>query len=195
MLLLIENTRGVNVPWFICLPWFFHFKLFFFLFIHNMALLQGRVAITTGAGVENSKKLKNVCCLVPRNLESWHLPLPRLNCLTFYLNISPDNGVSLGSISVSLHTSDITFAVRSRISLCRIYIKPPFLQLILCWISNLLPQGQDVGRLLFSQPYRSLIESQNCCLDNSNQNSVIESNVNQFENPVRVDISARRFSL
>ena len=48
---------------------------------------------------------------------------------------------------------------------------------------------------IFSQQYRSLIESQNGCLDNSNPNSVIGSAVNQFEPPVRVDIPARRFSL
>ena len=48
---------------------------------------------------------------------------------------------------------------------------------------------------MFSQPFRSLIESQNCCLDNSNPNSVTGSTVNQFETPVRVDISTRRFSL
>ena len=48
---------------------------------------------------------------------------------------------------------------------------------------------------MFSQPYRSLIESQNDCLDNSNPNSVIGSTVNQYETSVRVDISTRRFSL
>ena len=48
---------------------------------------------------------------------------------------------------------------------------------------------------MFSQPYRSLIESQNGCLDNSNPNSVIGSTVNQFETPVRVHISTIRFSL
>ena len=45
---------------------------------------------------------------------------------------------------------------------------------------------------MFSQPYRSLIESQNGCLDNLNPNSVNGSTVNQFETPVRVDISTRR---
>ena len=48
---------------------------------------------------------------------------------------------------------------------------------------------------MFSQPYRSLIESQNGGLDNSNPNSVIGSTGNQFETPVRVDISTIRFSL
>ena len=36
---------------------------------------------------------------------------------------------------------------------------------------------------MVSQPYWSLIESQNGCLDNSNPNSLIESTVNQFETP------------
>ena len=72
----------------------------------------------------------------------WHsLPiLPLIDSFELFdalpCSSSPDNGVSLGSISVSLRTSDILFSVRSRKSLCRIngrmYIKPPFLQLILC---------------------------------------------------------------
>ena len=60
------------------------------------------------------------------------------------------------------------------------------MQLILCWISNLLPQGQVFGRSVISKPHRSLIESQNWCLDGSNRN---------YRQPVWVDISARRFSL
>ena len=48
---------------------------------------------------------------------------------------------------------------------------------------------------MFSQLYQSLIESQNGCLDHSNPNSVIGSTINQFETPVRVDISARPFPL
>ena len=48
---------------------------------------------------------------------------------------------------------------------------------------------------MFSQTYRSLIESQSGCLDNSNTNSLIGSTVNQFETPFRVDRSTRHFSL
>ena len=48
---------------------------------------------------------------------------------------------------------------------------------------------------MFSKPYRSLIESQKCCLDNSNPNSVTESTINRFEPTVRADISTRCFSL
>ena len=108
---------------------------------------------------------------------------------------SPDNGVSLGSISVFLHTSDVIFAVWSFKLLRRMVIKSPFLQLILYWISNLLPQVQDVDRLLIFQPYQSLIESHNSCLDNSKSNLVIGTTVNQFETPVGVDMSTRHFSL
>ena len=117
-----------------------------------------------------------VCCPLSQSPDIFLISiLPRLNFLTFCLgSSSPENGVSLGLVSVPFYTSDIIFAVRSRKS-CRMDIKPPFLQLILYWISNLLPQGQDVGRLLISQPHWSLIEPQNCCLDDSNPNSVIGS--------------------
>ena len=164
---------------------------FLFLFIYNMVQLQRLVATTTDIRVEKPKKLKNICC--PRSQKLWVLISSLASFELFNVlpcSSSPDYGISLDSILVQLHTSDIIFAVRRRKSLCRIYIKQPFLQLILCWISNLLSQGQDVGRLLISQSYRSLTESQNCCLDNSNPNSV-----SRPQTPVRVDISTRRFSL
>ena len=44
MLPLIENTRGVKVPWFICK--ILSLYVVFFLFIYNMALLQGFAATT-----------------------------------------------------------------------------------------------------------------------------------------------------
>ena len=47
---------------------------------------------------------------------------------------------------------------------------------------------------MFFQPYQSLIESQNGCLDNSNLNPETESTLNQFESPVRADMSTRPFS-
>ena len=47
---------------------------------------------------------------------------------------------------------------------------------------------------MFFQQYQSPIKSENCCLDNLNPNSVIGRTVNQFETPVRVDISTKRFS-
>ena len=47
----------------------------------------------------------------------------------------------------------------------------------------------------FSQPYQSLIESQDGCLEKLNPNSIIESTVNQFETSVRVDICTICFSL
>ena len=112
---------------------FFHCKIVFFLLIHNMTLLQGRVAITTDVGVENRKKSKNVCCScsqIPRVLISTRASFELLDDLL--CSSSPDYGVSLGAILVSLHTSDIIFAVRSRKLLCRMYLKLPFLKLILC---------------------------------------------------------------
>ena len=133
--------------------------------------------------------------LVPRNLESWYLNLLRLNYLTFYVAVLLQIMVLIGSISVSLHTSDIMFAVRSRKSWSCMHIKLPFLQLILYWISNFLPQVKMLVDCMFSQPYQSFIKSENCWLYNSNPNFVIESTVNQFETPVRVDKSARHFSL
>ena len=48
---------------------------------------------------------------------------------------------------------------------------------------------------MFSQLSRSLLESQNFCLDNSNSISAIGSTVNQLKTPVKVDISTRYFSL
>ena len=48
---------------------------------------------------------------------------------------------------------------------------------------------------MFSQPYWSRIEFQTGCSDNSNINSLIENTVNQFETPVSIDVSTRRFSL
>ena len=72
------------------------------------------------------------------------------------------------------------------------YIKLPFLQLIPCWISSLLPKEKMLVDCMFFQQYQSPIKSENCCLDNLNPNSVIGRTVNQFETPVRV--STKRFS-
>ena len=98
-------------------------SLFFFLFIHNMALLQGLAAITTGVGVKIAKKSKDAYC--PRSQK----PRVLITTLAWFelpdvlpYSFSPDNGVGLGSISVLMHTLDIIFAVRSRKSVCRIYI-------------------------------------------------------------------------
>ena len=87
-----------------------------------MAQLQGLVAITTALG-SKIFMLKNACCprsLKPRLLISTLAPFELFDVLP--CSSSPDNGVSLGSISVCLHTSDVVFAVRtvrSLISLCR----------------------------------------------------------------------------
>ena len=84
---------------------------------------------------------------------------------------------------ICLKVSDIVFAFRSRKSLSCMYIKPPFLQLILRWVSKLLPQGQDIGRL---HVFPTISDSCWISLDKSNPNSVIGSTVNQFKTPARV---------
>ena len=112
-----------------------------------MVLLQGLVAVTTSVRLKILKS-KNVYCL--HSQKPWVL-ISALDTFELFdvlpCSYSPDNCVNLGSISVSLHTFDIIFAVRSRKSLWRIYIKPPFRHLIQCWISNLQLQGQDVSWL------------------------------------------------
>ena len=165
--------------------------------------------------------LKMPVALVSRILESWYLSLLRSNCLPFYIAVLLQIMVLVCvqfRCPCTLLTSYLLLGLVNHVvclpcnSCCaeyEIYYHKGKM-LVDCWISNLLPQGQDVGRLLnikfttaskmlvycmFSQPYRSLIESQNCCLDNSNSNSVIGSVLNQTETPVGVDISTRRFSL
>ena len=89
-----------------------------------------------------TNNLKNTCCPCiqrPRALISTLTSLEMFDILP--CSFFPENGVSLGSVSVSLQTFDITFAVRSRKSLCRVDVKSSFLQFILCSVSNLLPQG------------------------------------------------------
>ena len=95
-------------------------SLFLFLLIHNMALLLGLVAITTGVGVEKSKNV----------LPSFQKPRVLISTLASFelFDVQPcsspqDNGVSLDSVLVSLHTYDIILVARSRKSLCRIYIQ------------------------------------------------------------------------
>ena len=61
--------------------------------------------------------------------------------------------------------------------------KASFLQLILCCISNLLPHGHVVGNFEISLPYLKLIESQNCCFDNSKPYSAKGNMVSQLDTP------------
>ena len=96
---------------------------------------------------------------------------------------------------MSLHTSDIIFVVRLRKLLCSMYIKLAFFNSHCAECQIYYHKDKMFVDCLFAQPYQSLIESQNCCLANSNPNSVNGSTVNQLETPVRVDISTRRFSL
>ena len=85
------------------------------------------------------------------------------------------------SIPVSLQTSDTTFAARCRKSLSPMLTKPPFLQFMLSWISNLLPHGQNVGIFVISQQYRKLTQSHTCRFDSSKPRSVTGSIVSQFD--------------
>ena len=102
---------------------------------------------------------------------------------------SPYNRVSLDLILVSLHTCDIIFAARSCKSLC-LCIKSHFSCNSYCAEYQIYyHKDMMLVDCKFSQTYQSLIESQNRCLDYSNPNSVIESNVNQFEATARVDVS------
>ena len=81
---------------------------FLFMFIHNITLLQRFVEIATGVGVENPGD----CCprsQKPRVLISTLSLIELFDALS--CSSSPDNGVILGSISMSWHTSDIIFAV------------------------------------------------------------------------------------
>ena len=154
-----------------------------------MALLQRLLAITTKGS--KTLKSKNACCS--------RFQKPRVLIFTFASfelfdvlpdSSSPDNVVNFGSILVSLHTSDIIFAVRSQkllfILSCNSYCAE---------YQVYYHQDKMLVDCMFSQQYRSPIKSENCCLDNLNPNSVIGRTVNQFETPVRADISTKRFSL
>ena len=76
--------------------------------------------------------------------------------------------------------------VRSFKSLRLIVTKPPFLQFILCCISNLLPHGHVVGNFEIFHPYPRLTESQNCCFDNSKPYSAMSNMVSQLDTPFSV---------
>ena len=65
------------------------------------------------------------------------------------------------------------------------FLRTPFLTEHLRWLL--------LGYYMISQPCLSLTESQNCCFKNLNPNLVVGSTVNQFEIPVCVDNSRRRF--
>ena len=94
-------------------------RSFHFLFIRNMAQLQELVTITTGVRVENLQVEKCLLSQKPRVLISTLTSFELFDVLP--CSSSPDNGVCLGSISVSLHTSDIIFAVSSCKPLCGVY--------------------------------------------------------------------------
>ena len=108
-----ENTRSANVP-LVYLKDSSIASSFLFLFIHNMALLERLVIITTDVGVQNQKKSKKSCCSRSQKTQVLISTLALFELFdVFPCSFSPDNGVSLGSISVYLHTSDIILAVGS----------------------------------------------------------------------------------
>ena len=78
-------------------------------------------------------------------------------------------------------------------SLCLIVTKPPFLQFILCCISNLFPHGHVVGNFEISQPYVKQIYSQNCCFENSKPYLAMGDMVSQLDTPLSVLNCKSRF--
>ena len=114
--------------------------------------------------------------LVSGNLESWYLPLPRLNYLTFYLAV-------FLQIMVLLYVQ-----FRCRCTLLTSYLLLSLVNhYVVCIYSHFscnsycdeyqiyYRKDKMLVGCMFSQPYRSLIIYQNCCLDNSNPNSIIGS--------------------
>ena len=125
---------------------FFHCKLFSCLFIawhcYRDLLRQWQALGSKNLNSKNACYLRSQKLRVLISILASFELFDVVPCTSF-----PDNSFSLGSILVSLYTSDILSAVRSRKSLSCMYVKPPFLQLILRLILKLLPQGQDGGRL------------------------------------------------
>ena len=188
---ILENTKGVNVP---CSNW--STRLLYDLFsslVYCMALLQRLVQISTGIWVKYpyiekcllTSFSKSTCS----NIESCFIWSTCCFPRSPYLN----RANKFDSIPVSLQTSDTTFAARCRKSLSPMLTKPPFLQFMLSWISNLLPHGQNVGIFVISQQYRKLTQSQNCRFDSSKPCSVTGSIVSQFDTPFSVLILTSRF--
>ena len=62
-------------------------------------------------------------------------------------------------------------------------MKPPFLQLIQCWILYLLPHAHVVGRFGIFHPYLRRSASQNCCLVRSKPCFGSGRTFNQLEAP------------
>ena len=151
------------------------------LFSFFVCLLRGIVATTCW---DNSKRwgqkpLKpKILSKIPRalmlSLGSFVVSVVLLS------NSSPVNGVKFW---LDFYVFANLFAARSLRSLCLIDTKPPFLQLIQCFILNLLPQGYFVGKFAMLHPYRKQITSQKCCFDSSKPKSLIGTTVSQFDTP------------
>ena len=70
--------------------------------------------------------------------------------------------------------------------MCLKVTKSPFLQLIPCIISNLLPQGHIVGNFEITLAYLTLIESQKFFFDNLKAYSAMGNLVSQLDTPFSV---------
>ena len=98
-----------------------------------------------------TRTLKNACWPLSLNpLTREYQLLLRCSCLQF------DNRMPL---STSLHIIDNILLVKSHTSLCLIVIKPPFLQLIACFISILGPHAHIEGIFINFHPYLTRIPS------------------------------------
>ena len=125
---------------------------------------------------------KNACWPLTQNPLGFISTLASVLVLTVrYLNVSSVTGRSCGSTSTSFHTSVRRFAVKSRISLCLIVMKPPVSQFIVCWISILDLQLHVDGMIINLRPLHKQKKSQNCCLLTSYAWSLIGYDFNQFD--------------
>ena len=115
----MEKTNGVNVPWCICSTVSLYTLFFSFSFItwqYCSDLLRYRQALGL-----NTLKSKNACCPLSQKPRARTSSLALLDLFAVrLLRYSPLNGTSVGSFSVSQHTSDNIFAVRSLKLLCLI---------------------------------------------------------------------------
>lgn len=167
MLPQIENTKGVNVQWStLTTRWLY--DLFFsgsFIAWNSCRDLFRYLQVFIQVFRSNTLRSKNACRPLSQN------PLALMSSLSLFdrfvvllWSFSPDRGNNFDSIFVSLQPSDTIFAVRARKLLCLMLTKPPFSQLMLCWILNLLYHKQNVGKLVISQPYHKLSESKTSTL-------------------------------
>ena len=174
------ENQCVNVPWSICsilsqYALFFPFTFITWHFCRD--LLRYRQALGS-----NTLKSKSACHPLSQKLRARTSSLASLDLFVVRLLRSfPLYGTGFGSTLVLLHTSDNILAVRSYKSLCLMVTKLPFLQLLLCCISNLLPL--PLPNFEISQPYLKLAECQSFCFYNSKPYSAMGNMVSQLDTP------------